>query len=477
MGKYKNPIIFGENADPNVLLDGDYYYLVSSSCFGNYGVMQMWKSTDLVDWQPMYHVLNGDDCKGAFAPELIKHNGKYYIYNFMNNFGSYVTVCDNIEKGNWSKAYKMEGIKGIDPGHIVDDDGNRYLCVSNNLMYKLSPDGMNVVDEGVKICDDYVYDSDIAIEGVYTESPKFFKRNGYYYLTTAQGGTLGPPTSHGVISYRSKNVLGPYEVSPHNLILHTESRDEKWWSKGHATVFKAKDGSYYMSYHAVENGLRYTGRVAQLLPIKWDENDWFYVDVDDAQEIELPWETKEADLTKYMCYEKGDSELSPMYNYGSNDFLSKVKFTKDGMIVSVKDAPRNLDNMIIFKPISHSYEYEVDFLIDKNCGFSLGYWFYDKLNCGMCVEDDKIYLFKHSKNIFIADISSKKLTFKIRCNFGTISYWYKEDDGEYVKIIHSHEVSEWNPNVATGGFGYTMPNMMVYNNDSVSIFKLIYKKI
>ena len=107
------------------------------------------------------------------------------------------------------------------------------------------------------------------------EGPKINFRDGWYYMTTAVGGTAGPPTGHMVIVARSRSIHGPWENSPHNPIVRTVTRDEPWWSRGHATVIEGTDDRWWMIYHGYENGYWTLGRQALLEPIEWTDDGWY----------------------------------------------------------------------------------------------------------------------------------------------------------------------------------------------------------
>ena len=111
-------------------------------------------------------------------------------------------------------------------------------------------------------------------EGMWLESPKFIKKEGYYYLISAQGGTAGPPTSHMVVVARSKCVYGLWENSPYNPIVHTYSTNDNWWSKGHGTLIDDVNGNWWIVYHAYANGYHALGRQTLLEPIEWTADGW-----------------------------------------------------------------------------------------------------------------------------------------------------------------------------------------------------------
>ena len=110
------------------------------------------------------------------------------------------------------------------------------------------------------------------------ESPKSTVKDGYFYLTSAEGGTAGPATSHMVVCLHVQNhPYGPWENSPYNPIIHTENRAEQWWSQGHGTLVGDVDGNYWMMYHGYKKGFHSLGRQTLMMPIEWTEDNWFRV--------------------------------------------------------------------------------------------------------------------------------------------------------------------------------------------------------
>ena len=136
-----------------------------------------------------------------WAPDLIKHDGRYYIY-YPAAGTNWVVTADQIT-GPWSKPVSI-GVGKIDPGHIADDEGRRYVHLSGGHAVEVSPDGLKAVAPAKKIYDGWPIPRDWTIECFCLESPKLTRRGGWYYLTSAQGGTSGPATSHMVVSARSK---------------------------------------------------------------------------------------------------------------------------------------------------------------------------------------------------------------------------------------------------------------------------------
>lgn len=269
---FLNPILRGDYPDPTVVRVGDIYYMTHSA--NTYcPAFLIWKSPNLVDWEPVGCALKDYD-GDLWAPDLTFYNGRFYLY-YITTGGNRVLVADKIE-GPWSKPIDLK-VPHIDPGHIATPDGKRYLHLSGGHVVELAADGLSTVGSVQKVFDAWPIPEDWQIECVCLESPKLFYRDGWYHMIVAQGGTAGPATSHMAIHSRSRTPVGPWEYSPFNPIIHTGSREEKWWSRGHATALEATDGSWWLVYHAYEKAYYTLGRHTILEPLEWTGNGWLRV--------------------------------------------------------------------------------------------------------------------------------------------------------------------------------------------------------
>ena len=275
-GYFVNPIVAGDHPDPTILKDGDVYYMTFSSFF-SYPALVIWRSTDLVNWKPVGPALH-KRLGVIWAVDLVKHDGRYFIYIPADPDGSgwsiYAIWADRIE-GPWSDPVDL-GIRGcIDPGHVVGEDGRRYLFTNGVRRIRLTDDGLATDGPLEKAYDPWRYPDDWVTENFAPEGPKLLRRGDWFYLITAVGGTAGPPTGHMVIAARSRSINGPWEHCPHNPIVRTRSAAEPWWSRGHATVVEGPAGDWWMVYHGYENGFRTLGRQTLLEPIEWTADGWF----------------------------------------------------------------------------------------------------------------------------------------------------------------------------------------------------------
>jgi beta-xylosidase len=273
-GTFLNPVFSGDHPDPTLLKDGDDYYVTFSS-FDAYPGIVIWHSRDLVNWTPLTAALR-TPVGSVWAPELIKHDGRYFCYipaRFADYRSIYVIHADRIE-GPWSEPIDLELHRHIDPGHIVDEKGGRWLFLSGGDRVALTADGLSVAGEVEHVYDPWRYPEDWVVETFAPEGPKIVRRGDYFYMVTAVGGTAGPPTGHMVIMARSRSIDGPWENDPDNPVIKTWSAEEKWWSRGHATLFEGPQGKWWMIYHGYENGYWTLGRQTLLEPVSWTDDGW-----------------------------------------------------------------------------------------------------------------------------------------------------------------------------------------------------------
>lgn len=263
----------GDYADPSILRDGeDYWFTYSSLCYSP--GLEIWHSKDLVNWEFVTNALEKYECS-VWAPDIAKVGDKFYIYYPASVGGIFVVTADRME-GPWSEPVKLEiPSYCIDPGHVVGEDGKRYIFTNGGMMYPLSNDGLRVVGEGRQVYQGWEIPKDWKVEGTHLESPKLFKRGEWFYLVSAEGGTAGPATSHMCIAARSKSVFGPWENSPYNPFVHTFSEDEDWWSIGHGTLVDDPAGNLYCVYHGYKNGFHTLGRFTLIEELEWTSDGWF----------------------------------------------------------------------------------------------------------------------------------------------------------------------------------------------------------
>ncbi|MGN0806506.1 MAG: family 43 glycosylhydrolase [Candidatus Coproplasma sp.] len=268
---YKNPVIFADYSDPDVIRVGGYFYLISSS-FNFVPGIPVLRSENLVEWELVNYVVkrlpferfNGRVCAGdgVWAPSLREHCGRFYCVIPFPDDGIYVSETDDIE-GEWSPLRPLIVGKGfIDPCPIWDGD-KCYLAVafarsrigfnSKIGLFEVSPDLTKCISDGYKI----IYDgrnNNPVIEG-----PKFYKRNGYYYILAPAGTVKGGWQA----ALRSKDAYGPYESK---IILMQGDTYVNGPHQG-ALVDTADGADYFLHFQ----DMRPYGRVVHLQPVVWQD--------------------------------------------------------------------------------------------------------------------------------------------------------------------------------------------------------------
>ena len=264
-------ILRGDYPDPTVLRDGDDYYMTHSPFLYAPGFL-IWHSKDLAHWKPVCRAMT-KIVGSAMAPDLVKFKGKYYIY-FPAAGRNWVIWANDIH-GPWSDPIRLN-VDLIDPSHVVDEKGQRWLFLNEGYRIRLADDGLSVIGKKEKIYSGWEHPADWVTEGkrLFLESPKLFRKDGWVYMISAEGGTAGPATSHMVITARSKSFAGPWENSPHNPLVHTWSADERWWSKGHGTLVDDGHDHWWVVYHGYENGAYPLGRQTLIEPVQWTADGW-----------------------------------------------------------------------------------------------------------------------------------------------------------------------------------------------------------
>ena len=273
-GRFLNPVFAGDHPDPAILRDGDDYYLTFSS-FDSIPGLLIWHSRDLVNWAPVTAALR-TPVGSVWAPDLSRHGARYYCYfpaRTAARRSNFVITAGRIE-GPWSEPVDLQLPDVIDPAHVADEQGRRWLYVSGGNRVRLTDDGLATAGPLEHVYDPWRYPDDWVVESFSPEGPKLARRGPWWYLITAIGGTAGPPTGHMVIAARSRVLEGPWEHCPRNPLVRTRDAREKWWSRGHASLFEGPQGRWYFIYHGYENGYWTLGRQTLLEPVDWSADGW-----------------------------------------------------------------------------------------------------------------------------------------------------------------------------------------------------------
>ncbi|MCX8037896.1 MAG: family 43 glycosylhydrolase [Candidatus Sumerlaeia bacterium] len=430
------PLLVGNWADPTVLKDGNDYYMTHSSFQFHPGLL-IWHSKDLRRWKPVAHAVVNQ--KGSiWAPDLIKHDGRYYIYYPAagTNWG---VTADSIA-GPWSKPVSLE-VGHIDPGHVVGPDGRRYLHLSGGHAVALSANGLATQGRPFKVYDGWTIPPDWAIECFCLESPKLTQRGGWYYLTSAQGGTAGPATSHMVVSARSLQPLGPWENSPHNPIIRTWGRDEPWWSKGHGTLVEGTDGQWYCVLHGYMNGFRTLGRCTLIEPIQWTKDGWFHA----ADRWPSGWEQPvRADMP--ASDEFAGKQLGIQWQFYERYDPERFRLADGRLLLNgFGDTPGRSQPLTIMA-MHRAYEIETDVVIEGDGLAGLMLFGSPELYIGLAVgSDGKLRRvqegFRRYPRTDEPTLGATRVTLRIVNEHQDARFYYRLSDGDWVLLQPNMELA------------------------------------
>jgi len=445
---FTNPIFPGDHPDPSILRDGKDYYMVHSS-FEYYPGLLIWHSTDLVNWEPVTHALT-KNLGSVWAPDLAKCNGKYYIY-FPANGKNYVVWANSIG-GPWSDPIDLK-IGNIDPGHFTDKEGKRYLYFSDGSYVPLADDGLSVSGKPVMAYSGWPIPRDWVIECFCLEGPKVMKHGEYYYLTVAEGGTSGPATSHLVISARSKSPLGPWENSPYNPIVRTFSKNERWLSKGHATLIDDAAGKWWMIYHSYENGFYGMGRQTLLQSIEWTSDGWFKspagLKID--QPIALPAGAKTQ--TRYDLSDNfSGNKLRAHWQFYRQYDTTRFSVRNNSLSINTKGNHVGECSPLLCIPQDHSYDVQVEMEMEGSAKGALVLFYNDRTFSGIAADKDNIFsIIRDWTNPTEKKSGVSHVYLKLQNRNHLVNMYYSLDGKKWQKIENSLEVSGYHHN-ALGGF-------------------------
>ena len=449
---FQNPILQGDYPDPSIVRVGGLFYMTHSA--NTYcPAFLLWQSPNLVDWEPRGCALTDYD-GDLWAPDLTFFQGKFYLY-YITSGGNRVMTADTIQ-GPWSKPIDLK-VPFIDPGHIATPDGKRFLHLSGGHAVELASDGLSAVGPVKQVFEPWPIPKDWQIECTCLEGPKLFHRNDFYHLLVAQGGTAGPATSHMAIHARARTPLGPWEFSPHNPIVHTASRQERWWSRGHATAVEAADASWWLVYHAYDKDYYTLGRSTLLEPLEWTADDWFHVPAgsDPAGLLKRP-----PGIPQPVRLEHSDdfasSELNPLWRFWKES--GKGNYKVGGHVLHLTARGESPANGRILTRITgdKAYRIEVDVEVDEGAEGGLILYYNPACYIGLSLNSKEVSLHLRGQRTRASNRSRiqsnpARCTLRLVNRHHDVNLAFRAPDGDWVAWDTTYETSGYHHNVF-GGF-------------------------
>ncbi|KAH7305953.1 glycoside hydrolase family 43 protein [Stachybotrys elegans] len=285
---FHNPILPGWHSDPSCVRVEDTYFC-GTSTFIAFPGLPLYASKDLVNWRLASHTWNRESQlpglswnttgqqHGMFASTVRYHNGELYVIceylgiaGAGGNIGVIFKTTDPFDDDAWSDPVTFLTDR-IDPDLFWDDDGTVYVATQGILLQTIDMETGELSQPPVEIWP--------GTGGVWPEGPHIYKRDGYYYVLIAEGGT---ERDHAITIARSQDIWGPYESYEGNPILTNRGTDEYFQTVGHGDLFTDLEGKWWGVALATRVGPQFThfpmGRETVLYSARWDEGEWPVLD-------------------------------------------------------------------------------------------------------------------------------------------------------------------------------------------------------
>lgn len=460
---YHNPIRTGFFPDPSICRVGDDYYMVNSS-FIFFPCIPISHSKDLINWEiighaitdPKWAKLDGlEGGRGYWAPDISFYKGKFYItatYRLNDVPPTYrrqIVVSSDKPQGPYSEPVFIDE-DGIDPSIFNDDDGKRYMLLNRGArIFELDESGTRKISEAKLL---FYGDHKRAPEG-----PHLYKKDGYYYLLEAEGGT-GP--GHRVTVSRSKELFGNYEPCPYNPIMRQKDPEAGIQRCGHGDLVETGDGRWYMVYlcgRMIGDGYSILGRETAIDPVTWTMDGWPVVNGLKGPSVMQVKPFCDRDLA-FDPFKDDNVKLSPCclpmdfmtprpFNEGDVKYDSKLNSFE------IKISPFSLSNVenrciVLKRQTAFSFDFEVTMEISKlgegQCAGITGY--YDEntyLEFGVICKNEEVFLYSNehvgkedrttlSKTPLPAE--SMKISFRMETDYLTRRLLYRDIQEENVNL-------------------------------------------
>lgn len=277
---FHNPIRTGMYPDPSIVRVGNDYYMVNST-FIFFPCIPISHSKDLIHWEIIGHAITNPEWahideleggRGYWAPDISYKNGRFYITATLrlNDTGTVyrrqIIVSSEKPEGPYSKPFYIEE-DGIDPSLFHDTDGRSYMLLNRGArILELDLENSKQLSPATLL---FYGDQKRAPEG-----PHLLKKDGWYYLFQAEGGT---GEGHRITVSRSKALMGTYEPCPYNPIMRQWIPEAPIQRCGHGKPVMTQHGDWYMVYlcgRMIDRKYSMLGRETALDPIFWTADEW-----------------------------------------------------------------------------------------------------------------------------------------------------------------------------------------------------------
>lgn len=278
----------GWHSDPSCIFvpEHDNTFFCATSSFLAFPGTPIFASKDLQNWKLISNTLNrpsqlpslatlAGQSDGTWAPTLRYHDGTFFVVivsvsvlsaaPWVDVQGLIFNTSDPYNDAAWSDPLLFKP-SDIDPDIFWDTDGKVYITWAG--IHQSTID-LTTGELGT------AYSIWNGTGGENPEGPHIYKKDDYYYLLIAEGGT---ELNHSATIARSRNISGPYESSPGNPFLTNQGTNQYFQTVGHADLLQDASSNWWGIALATRSGPAWVnypmGRETVLYPVTWNEGQW-----------------------------------------------------------------------------------------------------------------------------------------------------------------------------------------------------------
>jgi beta-xylosidase len=277
---FYNPVLPGWHSDPSCIQVNGTFFCVTST-FISFPGLPIYASKDLINFKHISHAWNRESQLPGYSWATNGQQEGMYAATIRFNEGTFYVICEYLGSGqtagvlfkttnpfddkSWTDPVRFTANK-IDPDIFWDDNGKVYVATQGIILQEMDINNGNM-GNAKELWN--------GTGGVWPEGPHIYKKDSYYYLLIAEGGTA---EDHSVTMARSKNITGPYQASPKNPHLTNRGTNEYFQTVGHADLFQDTQGQWWgmaLATRSGRNGSSYPmGRESVLFPVTWNTGEW-----------------------------------------------------------------------------------------------------------------------------------------------------------------------------------------------------------
>ena len=518
MTKIIDPILRGFNPDPCICKAKDKYYIITSTFEWMPGV-SVYESDDMVNWKRHGAILNSLDLRGipdsagVWAPALTYYEDTFYLIytvskqidGYFKDVENYVITAPTID-GPWSEPLFINA-SGFDPS-MIHVDGKHYVL---NPQWDPRPLNGHKKFNGLLLQEfDFekgmIGEAKVVFKGSATggtEGPHLMKKGDFYYIIAAEGGT---GRHHSICVARSKNIWGPYEISPYHPLITAWQKDTILKKSGHGNFVETDDGWYLVhlcARYLNEQEVSVLGRETSLQKIEWI-NDWPRMvqgDCTPLVEVEAPGETVNRDLeNKYYTNFKNIDFVNEGWLSLRTKFEDKVNLVDAGLELKGNESLTSLfDQSLIarrwtsfdfvagttlcFKPYHYNQTAGLSCFYNTKA-FHYLYVGYDEVKkqriINILTNDNFNFNEPLEGNYIYVNDDVKRISLKVMVKQDKIQFYYACDDSKFevvgpvldASILSDEHVSGW---TYTGAV-IAISAVDNFNKDTKAVFSEFYQE-